>query len=112
MYIALMKEVTGDVILERMRNARALLVYYSTPDCSVCKVLRPKVEELLTGWPEVDFLYVDTTRFPAAAAQHLVFAVPTLLLMKNGREVRRFGRTVSMDELRSTLDVSAAGKDS
>lgn len=106
-----MNEVTGDEILERMRKARGLLVYYSTPDCSVCKVLRPKVEELLTSWPQVEFLYIDTTRFPAAAAQHLVFAVPTLLLMKEGRELRRFSRTISMEALRAALDVFSAEED-
>jgi thioredoxin 1 len=106
-----MKEMTDSDVMQRMRTAQSLLVYFSTPACAVCKVLRPKVEELLGAYPDVDFLYIDTVQYPAAAAQHLVFTVPTLLLLGKGRELRRFGRTLSMDDLRGTLDALRAGEE-
>ncbi|MBC8215194.1 MAG: thioredoxin family protein [Candidatus Marinimicrobia bacterium] len=81
-----------------------VLKYFSTPTCNVCKVLRPKVEDLVeksNGW---NFQYVDTTQSPEIAGQNLIFAVPTILLIVQGKEVKRFSRNVSLYELEQTLN--------
>ena len=75
------------------------LLYFSTPSCSVCKVLRPKVEALLEDSPPWKFQYIDTTASMEIAGQNLIFAVPTLLLMAEGREIARLSRHFGMQEL-------------
>jgi thioredoxin 1 len=96
---------TVDPLLGRIAGAGMMLVYFSTPQCNVCKVLRPKVEALLEDYPAVEFLYVDSTTHPEASGQHLVFAVPTIVLFMDGREVRRFGRTLAMEDLDRALSL-------
>lgn len=85
-----------------------LLAYFSTPQCNVCKVLRPKVEELLTEYPGVDFLYVNSTAHPEVSGQHLVFAAPTIVLFMDGREMRRFSRNLAMEDLDRALSLMTA----
>jgi thioredoxin 1 len=100
-----MSEHPGDPLLETIGGAPLLLAYFSTPQCNVCKVLRPKVEELLREYPTVEFLYVDSSLHPEVAGQHLVFAAPTIVLFMDGREMRRFSRNLAMEDLDRALEM-------
>lgn len=91
--------LTSEEIFRIIRSEALLVVYFSTPECTVCKVLRPKVEHMVTEYPEIRFLYVDSSRHPDVAGQHIVFAVPTIILFSEGREMRRFSRNLSLDDL-------------
>ncbi len=82
----------------------ALLVYFSHDNCNVCKVLKPKVRELLEdSFPGMKFIYVNTQEQPDESASKQVFAVPTLLVFFEGREYFRFGRNVSLGELETAI---------
>lgn len=82
----------------------ALLLYFSTPDCNVCRALRPKVWALLQAeCPRIRPLYVNCAASPEAAARFTVFSVPTILVYFEGREWLRKGRSVGLDELRGEL---------
>ncbi len=83
----------------------AVLAYFSTPQCNVCKALRPKVEALLAQrFPRVRFVYVDTTAQPAEAAQRMIFAVPTLVVFFGGRETGRLSRSVGLEQLSGLIE--------
>ncbi|MBC8374645.1 MAG: thioredoxin family protein [FCB group bacterium] len=75
------------------------LLYFSTPTCGVCQVLRPQVEALLQDEAPWHFQYVNTEESREIAGQHLIFAVPTILLMADGREITRLSRHFGMHEL-------------
>jgi thiol-disulfide isomerase/thioredoxin len=82
----------------------AMLVYFSHDDCNVCKVLKPKVQELLEdSFPGMKFVYVNTHKQPDEAASKQVFAVPTILVYFEQREYFRFGRNVSLGELEAAI---------
>ncbi len=77
-----------------------VLLYFSTPQCNVCKVLRPKLTALFEQhYPEILNLYVDTTITPEISGQYGVFAVPTIILFLDGREFVRKSRNFSPAEL-------------
>lgn len=81
-----------------------VLVYFSTSDCSVCKVLKPKVKTLLKNeFPEMTFAYVDSEVYPEISAQHNVFTAPTLLVFFAGKETVRKSRHIGIDELREAI---------
>ncbi|PLX32197.1 MAG: thioredoxin [Ignavibacteria bacterium] len=90
-------------ILERLRKSKAVAAYFSTPTCNVCKVLRPKVEGMVRQTGGIEFVYVDSEQYPAAAGQHMVFAVPTIILFMDGREMRRYSRNLALDDLERSL---------
>lgn len=82
-----------------------VLVYFSTPECNVCKVLKPRVLELLEQrYPHLRFVYSDVAREPDIAAQMGVLAVPTLVLYFDGRESGRFVRNFSLGELEMAIE--------
>lgn len=88
-------------VREIIDSSHAILVYLSTPDCNVCKVLKPKIRALIEDeFPYIDFLYVDCLSSPEVAAQFSVFTVPTILVYFQGKETIRKSRNVGIDELR------------
>lgn len=82
----------------------ALLAYFSTEACNVCKVLKPKVGELMEkGFPKIKMVYIQTDKIPEAAAQNQVFAVPTILVFFEGRENIRKSRNIGIGELQQEI---------
>ena len=82
----------------------AAVVYFSTPQCNVCKVLKPKVAALLEkSYPEMGFVYSDVAGDAETAAQLGVLTVPTLIVYFDGRETARFVRTFGMGELQEAI---------
>lgn len=82
----------------------ALLAYFSTDACNVCKVLKPKVYELVqTEFPKLKLGYVKSDVLPEVAGQHQVFAAPTILVFFDGREYIRKSRNIGIEELRREI---------
>lgn len=83
----------------------ALLGYFSTDACNVCKVLKPKVDELIQNeFPKLKMVYVKSDVLPDIAGQHRVFAAPTILVFFDGRETIRKSRSIGVDELRREIE--------
>ncbi len=81
------------------------LLYFSHQNCGVCKVLRPKVEQMLEkNFPKLSFAYVDVEKSPVIAAGHSVFTVPVILVFFEGREFYRFARGISVGELQQRIE--------
>lgn len=91
-------------LLQLKEEEPALLAYFSTEACNVCKVLKPKVAELVRNeFPKIKLAYVPSDVLPEAAAQHQVFVAPTLLVFFEGRETIRKSRNIGIDELRHEI---------
>lgn len=84
---------------------KAAAIYFSAPDCNVCKVLKPKLIVLLNqNFPLINFAYVDCSKAKELAAQQSIFSVPTILFFFEGKEYMRKARFVNLDELKDELE--------
>ena len=93
-----------DNLQEKIAAEKGVLLYFSNDSCSVCKVLRPKVAELIQDqFPLMASLYVDTEKSPVISGQLGVFTIPTILIFFEGREQVRFSRNFSVHQLEDTL---------
>jgi hypothetical protein len=85
-------------------NSPALLSYFSTENCSVCKVLKPKVTGLVNErFPEMSMAWIDIEKFRVIAGQNRIFTAPTLLVYFDGRETLRKSRNISLAELEKEI---------
>lgn len=83
----------------------AVLFYCSTPDCGVCKSLKPKVIALANdNFPKMGLYYIDLDSVPEIRGQLSVFAVPAVLVFINGRETIREARNFGIMELGRSID--------
>jgi thioredoxin 1 len=58
--------------------------------CSPCKLLAPVIEEIKKEMPNVKFVDVDVDESADVVAKYGVRGVPTVVIEKDGVEVKRF----------------------
>jgi thioredoxin-like negative regulator of GroEL len=89
----------------KIDSEKGVLLYFSSDSCSVCKVLKPKLAELLQEkFPLMQSLYVDTEKSPVISGQFRVFTIPTILIFFEGKEQVRYSRNISMHQLETSLE--------
>lgn len=94
-----------EALKARIDSDKGLLLYFSSESCSVCKVLKPKVAELLREkYPLMQSLYVDTEKSPVISGQFRVFTIPTILIYFEGKEQVRYSRNISMHQLEASIE--------
>ncbi|MDD2534169.1 MAG: thioredoxin family protein [Eubacteriales bacterium] len=83
-----------------------LLIHFSAPSCNVCTAVGPRVEALAEehGWPIVD---INVETHMEVAAQRLVFTVPTILVLAEGKEMLRESRFIAYDKIDRIMGLMA-----
>jgi thioredoxin 1 len=66
-----------------------VLVDFWAEWCAPCKALRPHIASLAADRPDIKIVLVDADDFPELAEKLDVRAVPTLILLKDGVELKR-----------------------
>ena len=74
------------------------ILYFTTPTCNVCKSVLPQLESLMENYT-FPIMKIDATRLENFAGQHLVFSVPTILIMHEGKEVLRESRFIDFSKI-------------
>jgi len=81
------------------------LLFFSGEHCGVCKVIKPKLlDEINSNFRKVTVRIIDTNHQREFAAQHLVFTLPVVLIMIDGKEQYRFARSFSVFEVSNKLE--------
>ncbi len=71
--------------------------------CSPCKLLAPVIEEIKKEITNVKFVDIDVDENGDLASQYGVRAIPTVVIEKNGVEVKRFVGMKQKSELVSEI---------
>lgn len=78
----------------------ACAFYFSTPDCNVCKVLKPKLFSFVEQtFPKIKLHYINLEENRELGAGLNIFSVPTVLFYFEGKEFLRKSRFINLDEL-------------
>ncbi len=85
-------------------QSEALVLYFTTTSCNVCKSIFPKLEALMQNYTNPT-LKIDAEAFPDIAGQHLIFTVPTILVFYEGKEVLRESRFIDFTKIERILDL-------
>ena len=93
-----------DLLNQTIQKQKGVVLYFSNEACSVCRVLKPRVRELVEeAYPQMHFYYIDTENSPLIAGQHRVFTIPTILIFFEGREHTRLSRNIGMHQLEEAI---------
>lgn len=88
-----------------LQEENAILLYFTSPDCNVCKVLIPKVREMLfTKFPLLKLHVVDIASNREIAGKFQIYTVPVILVYFEGREFIRKVRNFSISELEREIE--------
>ena len=87
--------------LQQLQNnintGNPVLVYFSGENCSVCKVLKPKIEEeIKKAFPKFELFEIKTDLDKEITAHFMIFSIPTTLIFFDSKEFKRYGRNMSI----------------
>lgn len=91
--------LTDDNFQETIRKGVTLVDFHASW-CGPCRMLAPIIEEMagmLQGKAQIGKLDIDAAQDTAASLQ--ISAVPTIILFKDGNEVKRIVGVKSLDDL-------------
>lgn len=88
-----------------IQNKPVAFLYFSRPDCSVCKGLWPQIVSLLEKYPVIELAHIEMNHQTDKIAGHFsIFTVPVLMLYMEGKEFIREARIIHLDQLENRLD--------
>ena len=98
----------GDADFERFvaRSELPLLVDFWAPWCGPCRAMAPQFEQaaqMLQG--RAVLAKVNSDDNPQASVRHRIRSIPTLLLFRNGQEVRRHSGAMPAREILRWADL-------
>lgn len=94
-----LREIESKIMLNQLLEENSLFVlYFSSPECGVCHAILPRLIALL-GEHSVQMATIDINRLREISGQYLVFTVPTILLIQNGKEILRESRFIDFHNI-------------
>ncbi len=83
----------------------AVVLYFYNDNCAPCKVLRPKVQDLVEiEFPLMKFVLINSEQFPVTSAAYGVFASPTIIFFFEAKEYIRESKNISISELHDKIE--------
>ena len=82
--------ITKDNIQDEVIHSRqTVLMDFWAPWCGPCRMLSPVVDQVAGEAPDIKVVKVNIDQEPELAAQFGIMSIPTLVVIKEGREARR-----------------------
>lgn len=88
---------TKSDIESKISTRKPLLIYFSGENCSVCKILKPKIEEQISkNFPSIELFELKVDLHKDIASNFSVFSIPTILVFFDSKEFFRKSRNLSI----------------
>lgn len=103
-YIMAIIDLTTENFQEEItKSDKPVLVDFWAVWCGPCQMMAPILHELEEAMPEVQIGKVNVDEQMDLARQFRVVSIPTLIVFKNGQEVKRMVGVTSKEELMEAL---------
>ena len=86
-----------------IKNNDMLMIYFGSDECSVCKAMMPKVENMINKFPKIKAVRVEVDKNLKISAMFNIFTIPVILLYIQGKETIREARIISLDNLEQKI---------
>lgn len=97
--------ITAETFEEQViKSEKPVLVDFYAVWCGPCQMLAPVIEELENSRDDFLSVKIDVDQEPALAQRFSITAVPTLLLFRNGENVKRVSGFLSKEALEQFID--------
>lgn len=88
-----------------------VLVEFGTAWCPHCQRAQPLIAEAIAGWPGLCHLRIEDGPGRRLGRSFLVRLWPTLVLLRDGRELARAVRPADAGVVRAMFDAAEGGQD-
>ena len=84
-----MKELESDNLGEFLKAHDRVLVQYGASWCGICRLMKPKVQQLAQDNPSLVVVYVDAEKFPGSREFAQVENLPTFAGFVQGKLIQQ-----------------------
>ena len=95
---------------EVLENDVPVLVDFWAPWCGPCRVVAPALEEIANERDDVRVVKLNTDDNQQTAVQYQVLAIPTMILFRDGQEVKRIQGALPKRKIESELEPALEAK--
>jgi thiol-disulfide isomerase/thioredoxin len=95
---------TLKMVEEFLENHEMSFLYVSTPECSTCHAILPKLRELLDVYPLIHLGHINASKVEEVAEKFLILTAPIMLLIIDQKEYLREDRFVRFNILEEKLE--------
>ena len=104
------KEFTDSEMDNLLAQESLIVIDFWAEWCGPCKKLSPVIDELAEEYDGVvDIRKCDVEENVEVASKFGVMAIPTIVLVKNGKEITRRTGTIKKDQLKSLIEPRGGG---
>jgi thioredoxin 1 len=89
---------------EVLENEAPVLVDFWAPWCGPCRMVAPILEEMAAEREDLRIVKLNTDDNQETAVQYQVLAIPTMILFRNGQEVKRIQGALPKRKIESELE--------
>ena len=77
---------------DRLKSSEYVILDFSSPGCAPCAKVPSFLEEIMAEMKDVNIsaYEVDVAEEPEIAQNYIILGVPTIIIFKNGQELKRF----------------------
>jgi thioredoxin 1 len=97
-----MKKITSEEFDNAIKESQYVVIDFSSPGCAPCKKVPPLLDEIIGELSEINIsgYEIDVTEAPDIAQKLFVLGVPTIVVYKEGKEIKRFNSVPKKDKIK------------
>ena len=88
---------------EVLKSDKTVLVDFYADWCGPCKMLSPIVDEVAKEMSEIKVVKVNVDKAQDLAMNYQVMSIPTLVVIKNGKEAKRSVGLIDKSEIKNLV---------
>ena len=97
-------KITKDNFSEVLASEKTVVIDFWATWCGPCQMMAPVVEELSEEQSDWIVGKIDVDEEPALAQQFSIVSIPTLVVLKNGKEEKRIIGYRTKEQVLSEID--------
>jgi thiol-disulfide isomerase/thioredoxin len=102
--VAMNTLINIEEIKSLVSNNKISLLYISSKNCGVCKVIYPRIINMLKNYPKIEAAEGDIDDLPLLAGEYNVFTLPCVLVFAEGKEILREARYIDLGAIEENID--------
>lgn len=96
-----MEKIGSNEFENRLKSSEYVIIDFSSPGCAPCKKVPPILEKVTEELKEmgISSFELNIVDSPEIAREYFILGVPTTIIFKNGKEIKRFNSIPKKDKI-------------